>query len=303
MPLDQDLLSALKMYGEGVQSLTLSRTLAQANEAVSQIKAQEISEQDKRSRLQDLSNQLVRQLGAQGVDPAKIQQQSQSVSPVYQTPGAAAIAGTLTGDNALVEAAKTADIAAQAGDIEKMKFQQQGAMALQDKKFAQAMLLGKGQKPLNSNEINKLQDYDAVQLTGQNLLEMVAKKPGLVGPIAGRVPGRELVDSDFAVFNSQAGQFFDKYRIAVTGAGASPGELKALLKNVPTGTDTPTNFRKKMSAMLAIGNRVRSRYLDNLSKAGRSVSAFTSPGAGPSADSPSDNTGGDDLSAFIMGAE
>lgn len=300
MPADQDLFTALQMYAKGVNELSLSRTLSSANDAVAQIKAAEGSEQDKRAQLQDLSNNLVRSLGSLGVAPEKISQQAENVFKNFKNPAEAAMTGTLTGKPSLVEAAKTADVASQAGDIAKLNVVQAGQERLQNIKFGQAVALGKGSKPLNANEIEKIQKYDEIQISGQNLLSLVGASPGLVGPIKGRIPGRDLVNPDFAAFQSQVGQFFDKYRIAVTGAGASPGELKALQKNVPVGTDTAANFKKKMNAMLTIGNRVRQRYLENLSKAGRSVGGFTTPSQTPGDNAQAQADNGDDISKFIM---
>lgn len=302
MPADSDLFTALQMFQKGVKDLSLQRTLAEANDQVNQIKATEASEQDKRSQLQNLSNALVRSLGAQGVSPTEVAQQADSVYHTFRSPAEAAIQGTLMGKPDLVDAAKQADIAAQAGNMEQLKLQGSIQEKLQAQKLAVLMATKGAGKPLNSNEIDKLQKYDEVQLAGKSLLDQVVANPGLIGPLKSRILGRELVDSDFAAFQSQAGQFFDKYRIAVTGAGASPGELRALQKNVPGMTDTPTNFRKKMTAMLSIGNRVRSRYLDNLGKAGRSVSGFTTPSQAPGdASGTGDQGGGDDLAQFIIG--
>lgn len=293
MPLGPETFQALQMFGEGVKELSVARTLMAANERVNEIKATEDSEQNKRSQMQDLSNMLVRQLGAQGVSPMQIAQQAQSVSPQFKTAAEATMQGVLTGNESLKRAGIEADIAGQAGNIEQLRVQQAGQMILQDKKFQQAMAL-QGAKVRKPSEADVSFDSN-VQSALSNLqqLEKTVKKSG----------NFEMLDPTAEAILSQA-----QYDLAIAyskivdpATAAREGEVKAAQKYMlPMGLGTRNSvtmanikqFKKK------IEERIRARQK---AKAGGQMDIYdqhfggaNTPAAGSAPEAETD-----DVSAFI----
>lgn len=76
-----DLFNSLKMFTEGVQSYQLQSAIGQANDHVQQIKAADLNDQQKRSELQSLSNQLVGHLAGLGATDVQIQAAAKSTAP------------------------------------------------------------------------------------------------------------------------------------------------------------------------------------------------------------------------------
>ena len=113
-----DLFEALKMFSQGVKEYQLQSAIGDANSYVQQIKAADLSEQQKRSELQSLSNQLVGHLAGIGATGTQIQAVAQSVGPKqFATPDQAQLEGFLTGNNDLVKLGNQADIASTANQI------------------------------------------------------------------------------------------------------------------------------------------------------------------------------------------
>jgi hypothetical protein len=295
MPLDNELLMALQMYSKGVQDLSLARTLNSANDAVAQIKAAEGSEQQKRAQLQDLSNNLVRQLGAIGVEPSKIAQQADAVSHQFRSPGEAAIQGTLTGNQGLVDAAQQADIAGQAGNIAQTRVQLMGQMALQDKKFGQAVALQQAKGTKGSNADIEFTSNVQSALVNLQKLEKTVKKKG----------NFEAIDTDAASIIDQASydlaiayaKIVDPASVAREGEVATAQKymlkMGMMTRNKRTLSDIKA-FRQK------IMERVKAR---TLAKKSGGMDPFDQHlGAGGVADATtSPDESNDDLAQFVLG--
>ena len=296
MPLDNELLNALKMYSEGVNSLMISRTLSDANQRVAEIKANEDSEQNKRSQMQDLSNQLVRQLGAQGVEPQQIAQQAQAIMPRYSSPGEAAIQGALLGGvqgKSLIDAAKTADIASQAGNMEQVKLASKLTSQRDDKKFAQALILAgnKGKKVTESDLSFDTNVQSA--LTNLQQLEKTVKKSG----------NFEVVDTDAqAVLNQAAYDLAIAYsKIVDPATAAREGEVKAAQKYMlPMGLGTRNSVT--LASIKQFKNKITERVKARAAakRAGHmDIYDQHFGGATAPAGTQGDQSGEDDISSFI----
>ena len=129
-------------------------------------------------------------------------------------------------------------------------------------------------KPVPIDTVNKIQKAEDSLGRIQGILQQAA---GIDSPL-GTMPSskffnwvRGLADEDFANFNAQVGQQFQEYRIAVTGAGASKGEIELLEENMPTATDTKEVFLKKAKTNLIIGERIRNRKIKGLRQYGYDV--------------------------------
>lgn len=78
---DDDLFTALKMFGTGVKQYQVQSAIGDANDYVQQLKAADLSDQQKRSELQGLSNQLVMHLSGLGVQSDQVKQAAAAVAP------------------------------------------------------------------------------------------------------------------------------------------------------------------------------------------------------------------------------
>lgn len=102
-----DLFTALKMFQDGVQTLQTQRAITSANEQVNQIKAAEGNEMQKRSMLQNLSNQLVGHLAGLGAPATTIEQVKGTIAPKqFANANQMFMESQLTGDSNLAGAAQ-----------------------------------------------------------------------------------------------------------------------------------------------------------------------------------------------------
>jgi hypothetical protein len=288
---DMDLQTALGMFVQGTKDLALSNALNKANEQVQQIKMSGIKDTDQRMQLGQIAQGLVGQMAGLGANASQVEQARLAFTPkTYASADQAMLDARLNGDMGLAKAASEADEMSQASNIklasarEKIAersqsrlFQQQENMS--DKKFAQQEALMKMkqeymQKSLSDQEINKLQAIDQSTIALKDLIGQVKDNEGLVGPVASRIPGRDLFDSDFAVFKQGAEQMFNQYRKDITGAGASDKEQEMLRRAQPNIKDTPKVFQAKAKKLMEMGEQIKQKYLSNLQKSGREVSGF-----------------------------
>lgn len=291
---NDDLFKALSMFQSGVKDLFAQRTIAGANDAVQQLRASEMDEQQKRAELQNISNQLVGQLSGLGVPATTIAQVAGTIGPKqYASPAAAAMEGVLSGDQKLVEAAGQADMAMQQGNLAQQRQQQQfmaseNAKTRAHQRELAGMKTGKLQ-PLVDSQTTRLHAQEDTFAIGNDLMTKVKENPDLVGILAGRVPMRPQLEAEFGAFQSTLGRFFDKYRLATTGQGAGEGELKMLMTRVARETDSPETFVAKMNSYLEETNGSRKRYLGVLKKAKRDVENFSDDLTGGSSQAPAAN--------------
>lgn len=116
---NDDLFTALKMFQSGVKDLFAQRTIAQANDAVQQIKTQETDEFKQRAALSQVANQLTMSLAAQGADPHQMAAAVGAVGPKqYASADAAILDASLSGNTGLLGRATQADLIAKGPEIE-----------------------------------------------------------------------------------------------------------------------------------------------------------------------------------------
>lgn len=271
-----DLQSALKMFQQGVNEFAVTKAFSDANQQVREIKNSALKDTEKQQAIYQLSDQLAGNMASQGLDIEKIKQMSMALgAPQFKTPGEAALYGTTRKDDLVLEAAKQADVAAATGDIEKLKVQQKFTAGENEKdrqnKLEVAAMGAQRIRPAPSQVLEKMSAIDDTIIYYKEILDKVKKDPSLVGVVAGRIPGRDTFSPEFATFKSTVGQSFDKYRVFVTGAGASPGELKMLKLNTPQVTDPVGVFTSKLNKVIELSEKIKNRRLSSLKKAGYSV--------------------------------
>lgn len=107
---DLDLKSALEMFKSGMQDLSFSRALTDANEQVQQIKQSEQSDEKQRMALQDVGNALAQHMAAAGVPATTMTQVTPTVAPPkFEDADHMYMQGLLTGNNNLMALAKKQD--------------------------------------------------------------------------------------------------------------------------------------------------------------------------------------------------
>lgn len=278
---NDELFTALKMFKAGVQEYSLSRALAGANQQVQEIKGAQMKEEEKRNALQSLSNQLVMQMGAIGAPVSQIQAMAGAIAPKqFANADQVMLEGRLTGSNYLMEQGKAASMDANANNLQmqhdSQKFQsnQQAKQIASNEKIAGMHYGGqKAASKLTDTQINAFTNAIAQEKEFTKLIGEVEENPGLVGPLDANLPGRgKYYGKDFAKFKVKMKQLFNQYRTAVTGAGASVGELKMLMEAFPDGSESEDVFKEKAAAAMEIGRTVLSARTDVLEAAGKDVS-------------------------------
>ena len=102
-----DLATALNMFKQGAQELSLSRAIGSANDQVNQIRASEASEQDKRAQLQGIANGLTAHMAQIGAPATTIQAVVGALGPKqYANANAMNLDAQMTGDAGLAAEAQ-----------------------------------------------------------------------------------------------------------------------------------------------------------------------------------------------------
>lgn len=143
------------------------------------------------------------------------------------------------------------------------------AAAMQEKKDLKAALAAK----LTDKQVEAFTDLDNAASDLNNLLDKLGQNSDWTGSLDARIPDM-LVGDDQVAWRSAVGKYKDAYRKAITGAGASTGEIKILESRLPTATDTFANFVSKSKEALSEINRRKGVYATNLSKSGKDVSQY-----------------------------
>lgn len=149
---DLDLATALQMFTQGTKELAYTRALTNANDTVRQIKASTIAEEQKRSALHDVANQLTMQMASLGTPATTIQAVSNSISPKFGSPEEMNMEALLTGNHQLEELAKKQ---------QKFKFDLEEKMLLAQAKALKDSPLGREKLEQHRQEFatKKLQDF------------------------------------------------------------------------------------------------------------------------------------------------
>jgi hypothetical protein len=289
----QDFFSALQNFTTAVKSYSYGEAVSQANQRVQEIKNSITPDLQKRQAISSLADDMYMRLVASGADPQHAAAvKANMMPPTASSAEQALFMGHLTGDKALLQAGQEAMNEQQHMDFARMKqqadlqeqsqgrlFKQQTQLEMMKESSAERRAAAKAKnekKPLDTNQIDKLAQLDTSAASLTKLLSDVNKFSKFIGPVAGQAGGVSAwLSPEFAAFKQDLGQYFDSYRVAVTGAGAGPTELKMLQANVPSLTDSPATMVAKIKRSLEIGQRTKQVRLKVLGQAGRDISGFT----------------------------
>lgn len=277
----EDLFNALKMFQSGVQQAATTVAVDDATQAMNQIKNNVTDQADQRRQLQALSDNLALRMVGAGASAEHIAQAFKAVAPqTFATPEQAITEGTLSGRTGLTElGSKAQDIvfnkelkkfAAQEAIKEKSderKFQREYGMAI----LKSSLEEGKKTK-MTADELEKLTNLDIGLDLNTDIMSKIGSSRWATGTIGSRIP--DIMSPENAALRAELGRAFDAYRIAVTGAGASPGEIEMLQKNMPNITDNVDVIKEKLSLNDKLMQSMRIRRIGNLGLAGRDVSNF-----------------------------
>lgn len=140
----------------------------------------------------------------------------------------------------------------------------------------------------SNQQINVIRAADEADYVLNKMVDDLGDNTDWVGPIDGRVPSSWLGyterGSEQVGWRTTVGRFNDLYRLAVTGMGATLGEIKKLETRLPQEKDTYLNFKAKAKTMLVELREKRAKYLESLEKGGQFVDNFKkdSPASSPS---------------------
>ncbi len=277
---NQELFQALKMFGDGMKSYGLSTSINEANQRSQDIKKQIMPDMEKRQALSSLANDVTMQLAAGGADSSAMAAVHSAIAPPSaSTADQAILMGNLNGDRGLMEAGmavrKEQDLRSMNEWAQKFKMQEMA----QDRQDARTeKRAARAPKVLDSATLNEITSVQTTSAQLNGLLSQINKFKGKIGA-QNRIPGlnavKQYIDPEYAAFTADLGTYFDSYRHAVTGAGAGPGELDMLMKNVPNISDSPASLESKIKASLKAGQRTLQIKLQTLGRAGRDVGGFT----------------------------
>lgn len=125
----------------------------------------------------------------------------------------------------------------------------------------------------NDKDVETVTAFDDSKRKMQEVLNMIGDHSNWTGPVDGRLPDY-MVDKDQIRFRSELGKIFDKYRVAVTGAGAGQNELAMLEKRIPSETDTFENFKAKAQSFIDSVDEDKKTFLANKTKQGKNTKPF-----------------------------
>lgn len=260
----QSLAMGLAALKQGIAAWATNRAINNAQDEISKLNSTEMDDMQKRQQMNMIAQNMTMNMVKGGADANDVQLATGAVKPP-----------TLTQTDSYIQTAYTDDL------NERQK--QRDFQAEQNRLNREAQLEIAGiksnpnrtkLKPLTDKHIDELASLDDDKVLGTNLMNELKTKPWLVGPAAGRVPGRGIVDPGFASFQQATQSWFDSYRQKVTGAGASDAELERLMANRPNVKDSPSQFKAKVERIIAVGQDVRRRKLKTLEKSGRDVRGF-----------------------------
>lgn len=289
-----DLFTSLQMFKEGTNELATSVALNRSAQRLKEIKegfdketGEHLTEAQQFEQMNQVGQGLATSMFMLGKPATTVQTQLESMGLSANTPEELITQGALAGgkDNKLgayqIKLGEEAIKAREANKSElqaaKLYSQAQQREADRQAKIDAAKAKSRASIPLTDGQIKDINSLDDQIAKGKQLLNTIGASPNLVG-LSMRIPGastaRSLIDPEYAAFSGQVGQWFDKYRQDVTGAGASVQELSDLKKNVPVVGDPPAVFAAKMRAVVSIGESVRARHIANYAKGRRDVSGF-----------------------------
>ncbi len=296
----QNLLAALQMFGNSMQDLGISRSMRNAAEQAQKINQQEGDEFKKRQARSQLGQDLAMSLTGLGANASQVQAAFGAIAPqTLNTPEQffsqaaqassprAAAQYSQAGQNVQKQVAAAPLTTAQSAQN---RLQERGltlqALALKNQGLAmgaggtaaQGLAGSAGGKPLTADEIKKIQDLDDEIMNLQDLHQTADLNPDFTGLsfnyMPGKTAGKAILNPDFDVFKKKLQRLNDNYRRVVTGAGAPMAEIDRLLQANPRVGDPTPNFKRTSREFIMKGEETRSRYIENLARAGKDVSKY-----------------------------
>jgi hypothetical protein len=273
---NDELFKALGMFQQGVQQYATSNAVNEASKVFQQLNQSTLDEGKKRQELQQLGNDLALRLTGIGAPASHIQTAFQAINPQsYGSAEQMQLEGALLGQTPQGEQLqKTAGGIIEDRRQEKLNFLKE-EYKLKSELMRQERPAKKNLKSLPPTFLEKMGAVDETYIEGSDILNQLKADPYLSGPIASRIPLRDVTDPKYASFKSQIGRFFDTYKVRITGAGATDKEQDSLKANTPSGADTPAVLRAKMEKMLQIGNKVKKRRLKLFEQGGYDTGTLT----------------------------
>lgn len=286
-----DLLSALRQFKDGVQQHQLSQAINSANEQVNQIRSSDEAEHKKRQALQQVSQNLVSYMAGSGVPETTIAEVAGRFGPQNVASAEQAILqGQLQGGEATPQGQFLTEAGARTNTLLAAERAKEAAKA----RAFEGELLGKklegaqevAQVKANAKKINSAFGNEQIkQITAglsqiknfDKLNSMVENNPNLVGPVAGRIPGRgSVMDAEYGRFKLINDQLFNAYRQMITGAGASEKEIENLKKAWPQGTESKSVYTARLAEAKQQAEQSLSARIGALEAEGKDTSALKS---------------------------
>lgn len=79
-----------------------------------------------------------------------------------------------------------------------------------------------------------------------------------------KIEDREKYLAGYSKWVQESGQFFNAYRKFITGVAAGEKEIKLLHDTIPNVNDSPTEYKSKMTSLVALTQQLRNRHFDAL---------------------------------------
>lgn len=254
---------ALGMFEKATQEYAVKSGIDDATKIVQGITSQtEMDLNQKYAMQKQVGNQLQSHLAGLGAPQSQIAAAVGAVAPpdITTVEGARQLAAQAQTPQERMEALKLEKANADAVGRnnlaakqplmqEEQDFRSKEQQKDRDLQWQIANLKANGQKdgkPIPASELAKLNSADATLTSLASVKQQLATMKDEIGPVSGIDLIKSWRKPEFGAFKMQVGQLFDSYRIAVTGAGASTGELEKLRQNTPTVKDPPDLFESKM---------------------------------------------------------
>lgn len=279
-----DLRMAFQDLNKGAQEAATYQAINDAQMQVDQIKSNIVADAKQRQALQQTANDLTLKLAGLGASGQQIQSAFSAIAPkIPNSPTEALLQGYTMGDTSMIDVANQTltqlDLAQIPGE------NRAEARSIRGDERAMAMAIGKlnatGVKldKVSSKDLQPFMEYGSTIEKAQSVYSYLNDPDiqGFLGPISARItPTSMEAYAKQDTFEMQVRQLFDSYRTAVTGAGASPGELKILEKSMPTVYDRPANFKKKLEEVDRQAKAIMRRNLNTLRAVNKDVGQLES---------------------------
>jgi len=141
----------------------------------------------------------------------------------------------------------------------------------------------KEKQEISDKQTETISEFDTGQALVDEVKKLIKSNKDNLGPWASQaeegkkyVPGMSR-DSDFVAMQSLVGTQLADYVKRMSGAAVSEEEAQRLAKNIPTMTDKPESFQRKLKEFEKILKKNRKIVLSGFEKQGKDPSAFKKP--------------------------